>query len=264
MTPSNRCRLDALPGETLDGNTLDVLLVGNPPPLSLNSSNDNNNKKKLKFWVIARQHPGETQASWWMEGFIHKLLDPSDPISHRLKEQATIYMVPNMNPDGSFLGNLRTNAVGKNLNRVWADPKESTEPEVYWVRKKMHEIGLDFCLDVHGDEGLPYNFLAGPFGVASLTAKQEEIFYVFEKRLLELSPDFQNRYGYPRTPKGKANLGICSSYLSDAFGAMAITLEQPFKDNAILPMPDQGWSPQRAMQFGKANLQASLDTIPHL
>ena len=59
-------------------------------------------------------------------------------------------------------------------------------------------------------------------------------------------------------------MGVASSYLSDAFNAMAITLEQPFKDNAILPMPDQGWSPERAMQFGKANLRACLDIIEHL
>ena len=59
-------------------------------------------------------------------------------------------------------------------------------------------------------------------------------------------------------------MGVASNYLADAFGTMAITLEQPFKDNAILPMPDQGWSPERAMQLGKANMQACLDIIEHL
>ena len=57
---------------------------------------------------------------------------------------------------------------------------------------------------------------------------------------------------------------VCSNYLSETFNAMAITLEQPFKDNAMLPMPDQGWSPERAKQFGKANLQACFDIIQHL
>ena len=31
-------------------------------------------------WVIARQHPGESMAEWWMEGFLGRLLDPSDPL----------------------------------------------------------------------------------------------------------------------------------------------------------------------------------------
>ena len=37
-----------------------------------------------------------------------------------------IYLVPNMNPDGSRRGHLRTNAVGANLNREWdkADARE--------------------------------------------------------------------------------------------------------------------------------------------
>ena len=54
-------------------------------------------KKKLKFWVVARQHPGETQASWWMEGFIRRLLDSSDAIANVLLSNIDFYIVPNMN-----------------------------------------------------------------------------------------------------------------------------------------------------------------------
>ena len=35
-----------------------------------------------------------------------------------------------MNPDGAAAGNLRTNSVGANLNREWADPSEGQSPEV--------------------------------------------------------------------------------------------------------------------------------------
>ena len=37
--------------------------------------------------------------------------------------------VPNMNPDGSWRGHLRTNASGANLNREWADPTPHASPE---------------------------------------------------------------------------------------------------------------------------------------
>ncbi len=37
-------------------------------------------------------------------------------------------------------------------------------PEVYLVREKMLETGIDMFLDVHGDEALPYNFVAGSEG----------------------------------------------------------------------------------------------------
>ena len=29
----------------------------------------------------------------------------------------------------------------------------------------MDDLGCDFCLDVHGDEELPYNFIAGAEGI---------------------------------------------------------------------------------------------------
>ena len=41
-----------------------------------------------------------------------------------------------MNPDGSVLGNLRTNAAGANLNREWENPTLERSPEVFSVREK--------------------------------------------------------------------------------------------------------------------------------
>ena len=106
-----------------------------------------------------------------------------------------------------------------------------------------------------------HNFLAAPFG-SSLTSKQAKSF-ISMKNSSYNTPDFQNRYGYPRTPKGKANMGVASSYLSDAFNAMAITLEQPFKDNAIYLCPIKVGLPS-APCIRKANLRACLDIIEHL
>jgi murein tripeptide amidase MpaA len=67
------------------------------------------------------------------------------------------YVDQNMNPDGSARGHLRTNAVGSNLNREWATPSAELSPEVLCVRNEMEKQGCDYCLDVHGDEGHPYN-----------------------------------------------------------------------------------------------------------
>ena len=38
--------------------------------------------------------------------------------------------MPNVNPDGSIRGHLRTNAVGANLNREWKEPTVERSPEV--------------------------------------------------------------------------------------------------------------------------------------
>jgi murein tripeptide amidase MpaA len=49
--------------------------------------------------------------------------------------------VPNMNPDGTWRGHLRTNAAGANLNREWDNPSLEKSPEVYYVRNYMDEVG---------------------------------------------------------------------------------------------------------------------------
>jgi murein tripeptide amidase MpaA len=217
-----------------------------------------------QLWFIARQHPGETMAEWWMEGLCERLFDTADSVAHLLKQQATIHIVPNMNPDGSFLGNLRTNAVGANLNREWQTPTQERSPEVLYVRNEMERTGVDFALDVHGDETLPYNFFAGPEGIPSYSIKQQNIFERYTQLLLDRSPDFQAEYGYAKDLPGKANLTVCSNYISEYFNCVAITIEQPFKDCATTPMPGVGWSPQRAKNLGAACLSACLPLLEEL
>jgi len=67
-----------------------------------------------------------------------------------LDNRAVLYVVPNMNPDGSWRGHLRTDANGINLNRAWASPEEACA--VRFVLAKMRETGVDMFVDVHGDE----------------------------------------------------------------------------------------------------------------
>ena len=54
-------------------------------------------------------------------------------------EPAAAKQVPNMNPDGSWRGHLRTNATGANLNREWLEPSKERSPEVLAVRNFMDE-----------------------------------------------------------------------------------------------------------------------------
>ncbi len=228
-------------GQTLDGQAIDLLRVGEGPK---------------NFWAVARQHPGESMAEWWMEGFLARLLDTGDRAARALREEITFYIVPNMNPDGSRRGHLRTNACGANLNREWSEPAMDRSPEVYLVRERMRATGVDFCLDVHGDEALPYNFIAGMMGIPSLTETQKALQQTFSDALLAASPDFQTKYGYPDAQPGKGNMTLCSNWVAEEFGCMAATLEMPFKDNADRPDETFGWSPARCRAFGAAHLDA--------
>ncbi|MBA3675833.1 MAG: carboxypeptidase family protein [Sphingosinicella sp.] len=228
-------------GQTLDGQELDYFKLG---------------EGKLQVWLYARQHPGETMAEWWMEGALEKLLDDSDPVTRRLREKATFHIVPNMNPDGSRRGHLRTNAVGVNLNREWHEPSLERSPEVYHVRNEMDRTGVDFAMDVHGDEAIAANFLAGFEGIPSWTKEQGRLYTAFSEALVRVSPDFQTEKGYEIPKPGQANLSMSTAQLAERFGAVAMTLEMPFKDNDDLPDPIEGWSPDRSGNLGRACLDA--------
>jgi murein tripeptide amidase MpaA len=125
-------------------------------------------------------------------------------------------------------------------------------PEVFLTLRAMEKYGMDFHLDIHGDEALPYNFLIGIEGIPKLTKELTAQFKFLQNRLCELSPDFQKKHGYPLEKPGKANLSIASNYIANHYGIFSTTLEMPFKDNADLPDENQGWSPERCIRLGRA------------
>ncbi|HEY8592083.1 MAG TPA: M14-type cytosolic carboxypeptidase [Sphingomicrobium sp.] len=236
-------------GKSLDGQDIDCLEIGEGP---------------LNVWLYARQHPGESMAEWWMEGALEKLTDEDDPVARVLRRECTFRVVPNMNPDGSRRGHLRTNAVGTNLNREWHAPSADKSPEVLCVRNAMDETGVDFAMDVHGDEAIPANFLAGFEGIPSITERQQNLFNLFGETLERLCPDFQRQQGYEVARPGEANMSMSTTQLAERFGCVSMTLEMPFKDNFDLPDEVYGWSPQRSKYLAYACMDALHAILPEL
>ena len=239
-------------GLTLDGRDLSLVKVGD------------GDESKANIWITARQHPGETMAEWLVEGFINNLLDSDCANAKALLDKANFYIVPNMNPDGGVRGHLRTNAAGVNLNREWQSPSLEKSPEVFHVTNKMKETGVDLFYDVHGDEGLPFVFLAGCEGVPSYDARMEALQKKFVDALLLTSADFQSEFGYDKDEQGKANLTVASNWVAETFGCLSNTLEMPFKDNDNMPDPMAGWSPERSIYLGEASLTAMLAVVDEL
>ena len=217
--------------------------------------------EKKKVWVIARQHPGETMAEWFVEGLLERLLDRTDSVSRTLLQQCVFHIVPNMNPDGSVLGNLRTNAAGANLNREWMDATMERSPEVFLVRRKMLDTGVELCLDVHGDEGLPYNFVVGSEGTAGYSPRIAERETSFKAAWLAACPDFQDAVNYGQCAPGAANPTLATNWIAQQFGCLAFTIEMPFKDNANLPDAVTGWNGERSRKLGASVLQPLLSTL---
>ena len=217
-----------------------------------------------QVWLYARQHPGESMAEWWMEGALAKLTDPADPHARMLRQTCRIHVVPNMNPDGSVLGHLRTNSKGVNLNREWHEPTEDKSPEVLCVKQAMDETGVDFAMDVHGDEAIAAVFLAGFEGIEDWTDALGGKFTRYQQLLAKRTPDFQHELGYPKAKPGTANLSMSTNQLAQRFGAVSMTLEMPFKDNQFLPDEDHGWSPERCVRLADDCLAVLAEMIEEI
>ncbi len=240
-------------GSTVDGRDLTCVTLGQPGP------------GKKTIWMIARQHPGESMAEWFCEGVLQRLTGTGawngDPVARKLLERAVFHIVPNMNPDGSARGNLRTNAAGANLNREWMQPSLQTSPEVWHVRRAIERTGVDLFFDIHGDEALPYNFVAGSEMLPGFTEAQREQQSRFIEAFKRATPDFQDVHGYAASKYNADALKLASKYIGHTFGCLALTLEMPFKDNADLPDPAVGWNGAKSALLGTAMLQAVLEYL---
>lgn len=242
-------------GASLEGRDLDLITIAvHPSPAPVAA------EKKI-VWIIARQHPGEAMAEWFVEGLIERLLDREDPVSRRLVERAVFHIVPNMNPDGSVNGNLRTNAAGANLNREWMSPSMEASPEVFLVRERMRETGVDAFFDIHGDEALPYVFVAGGEMLPGFTAAQAQAQSAFIADFKRASPDFQDVHGYSAGKYSRDALKLASKWVGHTYGCLSLTLEMPFKDNADLPDALVGWNGERSRKLGAAMLEAVLASV---
>jgi predicted deacylase len=96
--------------------------------------------------VCARVHPGETPASFVALALMRALVSRDADAAALLKE-ATVIVVPMMNPDGCSTGNYRSDAGGCDLNRLWGCASVHLQPALYHVLELLELYGL--CVRHH-------------------------------------------------------------------------------------------------------------------
>jgi murein tripeptide amidase MpaA len=243
-------------GRSVEGRSIDCLQISSESP----------NAKQI--WIFARQHPGESMAQWFAQGALEMLTAPADQhdatINQQLLAQCRFHIVPNMNPDGSARGHIRTNALGIDLNRQWKSPSIEQSPEVFCVWRQMLKTGVDFAMDIHGDETIPANFVAGFKGIPNMREEQWLLFTKFRDQLTAQHHDFQNKLGYPEAAPGQANLALATNAIANHFGCVAMTLEMPFKDHDTNPVPAYGWNPLRCQSLARACLTTLAGLVEEL
>ncbi|XP_063701182.1 cytosolic carboxypeptidase-like protein 5 [Culicoides brevitarsis] len=102
-------------------------------------------KDKKVVFISSRVHPGETPASFVLNGFLTFLLDRKNVVAQALRKMYLFKIVPFLNPDGVYNGLYRSDVLGHNLNRVYLNPNRETQPSIYAARKliRFHHFGYD-------------------------------------------------------------------------------------------------------------------------
>jgi murein tripeptide amidase MpaA len=128
----------------------------------------------------------------------------------------------------------------------------------------MNKTGVDFFMDIHGDEELPYVFLGGPLEVPSATEEMRTNFRTFQATLQIANPDYKRGYEYPGGAPPNPDLRMAWNYIGETFRCLSILVEQPFKDCEHALVLNKGWSPERSKKLGASSLIALNSVIDQL
>jgi len=128
------------------------------------------NKYKKYIIVCSRVHPGETIASFLMQGFISYITSATHPDAIELRKRVIFKIIPMTNPDGVIVGNYRTSLSGNDLNRQFINPNTKLHPIVCAIKSLVSEITrnarepepLTAFLDIHGHSRKKSIFIYGP------------------------------------------------------------------------------------------------------
>lgn len=130
-------------GETVERRQLEIVRVGNP-------------SAPYHVFLRGRAHPWEAGGNWILEGLIQRLLQ-ADREAKQYLDTYCLWIMPMANKDGVARGLTRFNLRGKDLNRNWDHPADSTlAPEnaalEKWLNSRLNSGGrIHFAMEVHND-----------------------------------------------------------------------------------------------------------------
>ncbi|XP_055078208.1 cytosolic carboxypeptidase 2 [Periophthalmus magnuspinnatus] len=201
--------------------------------MTVTSQGDNKceGTNKRAVVVTARVHPGETNGSWMMEGFLDFLLGNSAD-AQLLRDTFVFKIVPMLNPDGVIVGNYRCSLAGRDLNRNYKTTLKDAFPCVWhthkMVEKLLTETDVVLYCDFHGHNRKNNVFMYG-CNSRSDASMNERIFP------LMMSKNASNKFSFKsckfRVQKSKEGtgriamwrLGIQNSYTLEAtFGGSTL------------------------------------------
>ncbi|KAI8903759.1 hypothetical protein EDD86DRAFT_214173 [Gorgonomyces haynaldii] len=172
-------------GKSHLGNNLDLI------SLTKKASDPKQLQERKLIVLTCRIHPGETNSSWMMHGFLDAVLNKSRE-SDFLLEHFIIKIVPMLNPDGVVIGNYRCNLKGYDLNRKWHIPKQDAHQVIElqhvleMIQSSTESKDLSFFCDFHGHNRKQGVFVYGCQNTGQHLFKERLFPYLLSKQAPDL------------------------------------------------------------------------------
>ncbi|XP_035828851.1 cytosolic carboxypeptidase 2 [Aplysia californica] len=205
---------------TLAGNLVYILTITSA------SQSPEDMKHKKAVVVTARVHPGESNASWMMKGFLD-FVTGSSADAKLLRDTFIFKVVPMLNPDGVIVGNYRCSLAGRDLNRNYKSSLKDAYPSVWhtknMIRKLLQERDIIVYCDLHGHSRRQNVFIYG----CEQSHHSNKRFHerIFPSMLNKNSPDkfcFKScKFKVQKSKEGTGrvvmwNMGVHNSYTLEA------------------------------------------------
>lgn len=197
---------------------------GRPVPYLMLGNHDS---PAYSVWILARQHAGESPASYVLEGLI-QYLSRLEPLVLQALADTALHVVPMLDVDGVFHGRYGKDEEPVDFNRDWRDHPSRPEVQALLraVRASHGRCPVDLALDIHashhGDTSC-YAFGSGPDAGEEILTRQGR----FLRCLAEESP---SAVGFRETDLRTGHQPAHSArvYLGQTFRIPALTLEMSY------------------------------------
>lgn len=217
-------------------------------------------KQKIVF-VTSRVHPGESPASYVMQGFID-FLTSKHAMARVLRDAIVFKIVPMLNPDGVYLGNYRCSLMGFDLNRHWQDPSPWAHPTLDATKQYLMQLNanpdteVEFYIDMHAHSTLSNCFMYGNIYDDELRFQRQS---VFPRLMCAICDDFSyaNTAFNRDTVKAGTGRRLLGGVLDEA--AHCYTLEVSFYNYHSGNCSHVPYTPELYMRIGRNLCKTFID-----
>ena len=217
--------------------------------------------KKPLIVFAARHHPGESNSSYAMEGFLNKLFNPNSPDSIRLLNNFTFLIFPMMNPDGVICGYYRPTLSGYDMNRAWINPSRRDNPVEYAVVSLIDKLVVNrpllFFLDYHGHTAQCNAFTYGIWDEYCALNEYEGIFPRLMARITSLFDENSCISYQPESYPSTMRVALHHRYQIP----FAYTLEMSFGGINIGSKSFSQMTPQSYREIGESTIPALAEML---